>query len=164
MMKKWLIMGLLIIIVLVVILVIVFVSGGSDDDGITGEQVYIPINLVGASNIGSIGITLFYDSTLLEIIDVKPGELADNAMIDYTITDPGEAKIGIIDSTGINGNGAVAVISFSMNDNKGTCSLTLNDVVIHDANTLIDIINVASDGNFDSESKSFVAPGVILVN
>lgn len=163
-MKKWLVATLVLFIVVVVILVIVFTGGRSNDTDDTGEEIHVPINLESTSNLGSISITLSYDSTLLEITDVKPGKLADNAMTDYGILNPGEVNIGIIDSSGIIGNGSIVVISFNVISEKGTSLLTLANVETHNANTLIDIINVASDGNFDAENRAVVAPSVRLTN
>ena len=164
-MKKWLIIGLVIVVILVVVLVIALGGGGGGDDDDNGEvagEVNVPVNLQGASNVGSISIELAYDSTVLEATEVAAGELAGNAMMEYNIQNPGRVIIGIIDSSGINGDGAVAVISFDVVDEEETSTLALAEVLTHDATTLVDIINETSDGGFAAEGTSIIAPAVIF--
>ncbi len=161
-MKKWLVVGLVIVIILIVVLVIVLARGGGGGDG--DGDVVVPINLQGASNVGSISIELTYDSTVLEAIDVKSGELASNAMMEYNIDNPGLVIIGIVDSSGINGDGALAEIGFDVIDSERTSSLTLSSVETHDATSLIDIINEPSDGSFVAEVNTVIAPVVRFVD
>ena len=155
-MKKWIIAGLVIIIILIVVLVIVLAGGGGGGDG--DGDVVVPISVQGASKVGSISIELTYDSTVLEVTDVKSGELASNAMMEYNIDNPGVVIIGIVDSSGINGDGAVAEIEFNVVDSEGTSPLTLGTVETHDAESLIDIINETSNGSYDGEGDNITLP------
>ena len=156
-MKKWIIAGLVIIIILVVVLVIVLAgSGGGDGDG----DVAVPINVQGASNVGSFSIELTYDSTVLEVTGVESGELASNAMMEYNIDNPGLVVIGIVDSSGINGDGAIAEIGFDVIDNEGTSPLILEAVETHDATTLIDIISETSNGSYNGEGDNIASPAI----
>ena len=163
--RKPIIAGLVIIVIVAIVVgVVLGVGGGGDDDDTTvgsGEnQVTVPINLEGASNVGSISIELAYDSTVLEATDIEAGALASNAMMEYNISTPGQVIIGIIDSSGINGEGVVAEIGFNVIDSDGTSSLTLDTAETHDATSLIDIINEPSDGSFVAEGNTVSAPVV----
>ncbi len=160
---KPIIAGLVIIVIVAVVVgVIIGVGGGSDDDGANGGQVKVPINLEGANNIGSISIELVYDSDVLEATEVVAGELAANAMIESNIQNPGRVIIGIIDSSGINGDGAIATVSFNQVGDGGTSPLTLENVETHDATTLVDIINETSDGSFAAEGNAVTAPVITI--
>jgi len=157
-MKKWLVVGLIIVVVLIVVLVIVLGGGGGGGD--SDSEVRVSINFQSASNVGSVSIELTYDSTVLEATDVKSGELASNAMMEYNIDNPGLVIIGIVDSSGINGDGVVAELGFNVVDADGTSPLTLDTVETHDATTLIDIINETSDGSFTAKGNTVIAPVV----
>lgn len=162
-MNKWLIIGPVIVVILVVVLVIAL-GGGGDDNGEAAGEVNVPISFKGASNVGSISIELTYDSTVLEATEVTSGDLASNAMMEYNIENPGRVIIGIIDSSGINGDGTAAAISFDVVDEEGTSALALAEVLTHDATTLIDIINETSDGSFAAEGNAVTAPVVRLAD
>ena len=140
-MKKWLSAGLVLVGIIIVALIVILAVGGDDGGGNDAHEIVVPINMESAHNIGSIGMSLLYDSSLLEIADVKPGELSENAMIDYSVRNPGQVNIGVIDSRGINGNGTVAVIVFNVTDEEGVSTLRFAGVQTHDAATLIDVIN-----------------------
>ncbi len=141
-----------------VFLLIAGCNGGDDDE--TAGEVEVPIDFEGASNVGSIGIELTYDSTVLEVTDVKSGELAGNAMMEYNIDSPGLVIIGIVDSSGINGDGAVATVSFNQVGDGRTSPLNLENVETHDATTLVDIINETSDGSFATDGNTVTVPVV----
>lgn len=158
-MKKWLIAGLVIIVILIVVLIVVLAGGGGDDDGSQDMgSVKIPIKLEAADNVGSIGIELTYDSSVLEMIDITAGELAANAMMEYNINSAGLVVVGIIDSSGINGDGIVAEMVFNVIRAGLSCDLILDTVETHDATSLVDILNETSDGSFDSEGSIVIAP------
>ncbi len=161
-MKKLIIAGVVIVAILVVILVIVLGGSGDDNEEAAGE-LNVAVNLEGAKNVGSISLGLTYDSTVLKAADVKLGDMAGNAMLEYNLTNPGQVVIGIIDSSGIEGDGSVAVISFNVVGEKGTSTLGLTEVLTHDATTLVDIINTKTDGQVDVASES-VTPPVIRFN
>lgn len=159
-MNKIIIIAGIIIIIIAIVIIAVFVMGGDDGDDnqqLSG-QIQVPINFKGAENVGSIGIELQYDSTIIEAIDVENGEFSSDAMVEFNISNPGLVIIGIVDSAGITGNGAIAVVSFDVLENKGTSTLAFTNLQTHDATTLIDIINTGIDGSFNSESNTFSAP------
>lgn len=123
------------------------------------QEVSIPINAEDASNIGALHLELVYDPTVLEPIEVQKGMLAGNAMLESNIDVPGRVVIGMIDASGISGNGSLAVISFRVVGTNGmTSALTLEKLAAHDATTLIDVLTKATPGSFIVKDRSFTAP------
>jgi hypothetical protein len=161
-MKKILVLAVGIVLIIVVVLVVILVVGGGDNGGGGNDEVAgavkVPINFQDASNVGSISIDLTYDAAVLQVLEVKAGELAQNAMLEYNIKNPGRVIIGIVDSSGINGNGAVAKIGFNVVAPSGTTPLTLQAVDTHDATSLIDIINTTSNGSFTGQNQTLTPP------
>jgi len=120
----------------------------------------IPVNLSGASGVGSLHIELVYDSAILEVTAVKAGKLAQNAVVDFNIQTPGRAIIGIVSSNGISGSGAVASIAFKSKAKSGTSALTLDKVEAYSADTLQDMRTQVSAGQFNARDRSFNAPSI----
>jgi hypothetical protein len=163
--RRPLVAGLVIIVVVAIVVgVVLALGGGGDGTSVeSGRQVEVPIRLEGASNVGSISIELVYDPAMLEPTDVEAGEMAANAMIESNIGIPGRVIIGIIDSSGISGDGAIATVLFNPVGDGGMSSLSLENVETHDATTLIDIVNQTSDGSVAEGGTSIMAPAVSFV-
>lgn len=126
------------------------------------QEVTVPVNLKGARNVGSLQIELVYNSAVLEAKEVKAGELAKNAMIEYNMKTPGRLTVGIVDAVGINGSGSVATVLFKIIDKGGTSPITLEKIEANDATSLIDIPTKASAGSFVARDQSFTAPVISL--
>jgi hypothetical protein len=120
----------------------------------------IPINLTNASDVGSLHIELVYDPAILEVTAVKAGKLAQNAVVDSNISTPGRAIIGVVNSNGIAGTGAVASVSFKAKAKTGTSALTLEKVEAYSAEKLQDIITKVSAGQYNAQSKKVDAPSI----
>jgi hypothetical protein len=120
----------------------------------------IPINLTGASDVGSLHIELVYDPAIIEVTAVKAGKLAQNAVVDSNISAPGRAIIGIVSSNGIAGTGAVASVSFKAKAKTGTSALTLEKVEAYSAEKLQDIMTKVSAGQYNAQSKKVDAPSI----
>ncbi|CUV03168.1 hypothetical protein MGWOODY_Clf821 [hydrothermal vent metagenome] len=109
-----------------------------------------------ANNVGSLEFVLVYDSAKLELEQVERGLLSGDALIDFSTPSPGRLWTGIIDLSGIDGSGPVAVVRFKIRDNVGgNMPFTLENVAAFDANTLVDIITGTTPGEF---AVSGVAP------
>ena len=128
----------------------------------SGGELKVPLDISGASNVGSIGIELAYDSTVLKPLVVKTAELTGNSMMEYNLKIPGRVIIGIIDSSGINGDGTLVTVSFNIVSSKGSSPLTLDKIEAHDTTTLFDIPAEASAGSYSAESKSLKSPTIVL--
>jgi hypothetical protein len=121
----------------------------SDTTGAKGSTVEVPINLEGASEVGSMDIVLNYDADVLSAVDVKAGALGKNALIDSNTARKGEVIIALADSSGINGDGAVASVAFEVIGDVGTTSyLTLEEVLVHNLD-LGEIIPNTVNGTFE---------------
>ena len=84
----------------------------------------------GASEVGSMDIVLKYDTNVLSAVDVEAGALGKNTLIESNTARDGEVIIALADSSGINGDGAVASVAFEVIGDAGTTSaLTLDEVL-----------------------------------
>jgi len=111
--------------------------------------VSVPILATRANNVGSLEFVLVYDSAKLELEQVERGLLSGDALIDFSTPSPGRLWTGIIDLSGIDGSGPVAVVRFKIRDNVGgNMPFTLEDVAAFDANTLVDIVTGTTPGEF----------------
>jgi hypothetical protein len=134
-----------------------------DSSGSPGSTVEVPINIAGASNIGSMDIVLTYDSSVLGVSSVGKGELTKNSMLQSNADTPGIIAIGIADTDGINGDGSVAVITFNVLGELGSTSpLTLYSAKANDVNTLVDILITKTSGTFMVTEKVVTEKGITL--
>ena len=120
----------------------------SDTTGAKGSTVEVPIILEGASDVGSMDIVLKYDAAILRAVAVEASELGKNAYIEANTAREGEVIIALADSSGINGDGAVATISFDVTGDVGATSpLTLEEVSVNNIE-LVEVITTTESGTF----------------
>ena len=125
-----------------------FTVSVSDTTGAKGSTVEVPINLEGASEVGSMDIILTYDANVLSAVDVEAGALGKNALIESNTANDGEVIIALADSSGIDGDGAVAIVAFEViGDADTTSALTLEEVLVHNLD-LGEIIPNTESGTF----------------
>jgi len=123
------------------------------------EFISVPILATRANNVGSLEFVLVYDSAKLELEQVERGLLSGDALIDFSTPSPGRLWTGIIDLSGIDGSGPVAVVRFKIRDNVGgNMPFTLENVAAFDANTLVDIITGATPGEFTVSGVTPLSP------
>lgn len=121
----------------------------SNTTGANGSTVEVPINLEGTTEIGSRDIVLNYDADVLSAVDVNAGALGKNALIEANTAREGEVIIALADSSGINGDGAVASVALEVIGDAGTTSyLTLDEVLVHNLD-LGEIIPTTVNGTFE---------------
>lgn len=134
-----------------------------DSSGSPGSMVEVPINIAGASNIGSMDIVLTYDSSVLGVSSVGKGELTKNSMLQSNTDVPGIIAIGIADTDGINGDGSVVVVTFNVLGELGsTSSLTLYSAKANDVDTLVDILITKTSGTFMVTEKGITLSPVLI--
>jgi hypothetical protein len=120
----------------------------SDTTGAKNSTVDVPIILEGASDDGSMDMVLKYGPDVLRAVAVEAGELGKNALIESNTVREGEVIIALADSSGINGDGAVASVAFEVIGDAGTTSyLTLEAVLVHNLD-LAEIIPNTVNGTF----------------
>ncbi len=125
-------------------------------------EVGVPINLKGAKDLGAIHIELVYDSAVLEAVKFEAGELSENALIEANLELTGRVIIGIVDTEGIGGDGAVAVLFFRVLGSQGDSVLTLENFAAHNATSLVDVPAITTDGSFKAGDQSFTAPEIVF--
>ena len=135
----------------------------SDTTGAKGDTVEVPFDLEGASDVGSISIVVKYDPDVLTAVAVKAGKLSKDALIEANIAKKGEVIIALIDSSGMNGDGAVAIISFEVTGDVGSTSpLTLDKVSVSSVD-MVEIITTTESGTFNVEEAKLGDTGVMAL-
>jgi hypothetical protein len=88
----------------------------------TGSEVQIPLTLKGVDKIiGNMDLTLSYDPTVLEAVEVLKGSLTSNSIFESAIS-RGTIRIALADSNGFSGDGSVAYVRFNVIGAKGSSS------------------------------------------
>jgi hypothetical protein len=92
-------------------------------------------------------------------VGVEAGELGGNAYLESNTGNEGEVIIALADSSGITGDGAVAVVSFKVLGAVGSSStLTLSDVSVHNTD-LVEVISPTIDGTLSVTEKASESAG-----
>jgi hypothetical protein len=88
-------------------------------------------------------------------VAVEAGAIGKNAFIEAnTAAREGEVIIALADSSGINGDGAVATISFEVTGDVGATSpLTLETVSVHNVD-LVEVITTTESGTFSVTAEA----------
>jgi len=155
-MKKALVGIAAVLIIAIAAIVVGFFMRGP---GALPDEVEVPINGRGASNVGALEFWLVYEPAVLEVTKVEPGRLASNALFESSTKIPGSVWAALVDANGISGDGPLVVISFRvLGDGDTTSSLTLENIQAYHADTLVDIITEASAGSLVMNDRSFTAP------
>ena len=125
------------------------------------EKIQVPVNLEAAKNIGSLEFVLVYEPTVLQVSSVELGPLASTALLESSTKTSGEVWAGMIDANGISGDGAAAVITFTViGDIDSSTLLALEKVVAHDATSLLDLITQTSPGSYVVKDASLSPPSL----
>ena len=120
----------------------------SDTTGAKNSTVDVPIILEGVTDVGSMDMVLKYDPDVLRAVAVEAGALGKNALIKANTAREGEVTIRLADSSGIDGDGAVAIVAFEvLGDTGSTSPLTLEAVSVHNLD-LGEIIPNTVNGTF----------------
>jgi len=143
-------------------------GGGDDDEATDGGATpaestkEIPINISDADNVGSLHIELVYDSSVLEVTDVKAGSKIKNGVVEFNTNTSGRLVIGIIDATGISGSGRAVSISFDV-VGSGKTDLILENIEATNAETLHDIITEAHKGLYNASDGTTYPPEIEFI-
>ena len=152
--------GYLVIVMLLVICS--FAQGGCINNTDTTYTIKIPVALQGAQHIGSLHLDLVYDPLLLTPTLVEKGEMAGSGMFAYSTDSAGSVVIGIVSNKGMNGDGTVAIVTFSV---KGytdrTLSLLLANVICFDINNKAEVQVDPLPGSFIPKDKSITPPSIV---
>jgi hypothetical protein len=108
----------------------------ADSSGASGDRVKVPINVVGASNIGAMDISLTYDSSVLKGIEADSGALATNALVESSEIEAGKMLISFADTSGISGDGAILEVTFEVVGDPGASTQMGIEAVGYDVDLL----------------------------
>lgn len=128
------------------------------------NETKVPILVEGASNLGSLEFVLVYDPSVLKVNKVEKDTLSSNAMMESVNETPGRVWVGMVDSSGINGNGSLVVITFQVTGERINSQLALETVEAHNSETLLDIIYNTSPGNLTVKERSFTSPMITFTS
>lgn len=127
------------------------------------QTLEVPIRAMGATQLGSIEFVLVYEPSLLEVADVKPGPLANNALFEFDSGTPGRLWTGIVDANGISGEGPLAVVSFRpVEGSKSSSPLVLENVSAYNVSTFLDIPTQSSSGELTIQGQQVTSPEVVF--
>ena len=132
-------------------------GGALSTPGSDPLAVEIPLNVGGAAGLGSLQLELTYDTTHLKLQNVLPGQLSKNSLLDHYIANPGLVRIGIVDSSGINGDGAIVTLIFWPTGQGGSTTLALENVEVTDVD-LRDLVVQVSPGEFAGKGGPLPRP------
>jgi len=88
----------------------------------SGSTVQVPLSLKGAQDkIGNMDISLKFDTSVLQAVEVTKGSLTANSIFDSNIQND-TIKISLADKQGFGGDGTIAYISFKVTGSEGSTS------------------------------------------
>ncbi len=119
--------------------------------------VEVPIEVQRASNLGSLQLELVYDPQALELQDVRAGQLARNALVDFNRDTPGRVRIGVVDASGISGDGAIIILFFLPIGQAADIEMNLEAVEASDTD-LKDLVVQSTVGLISRPGKPVTAP------
>ena len=148
----------MVVLIVVAVAVVLLIPGGGTKKT---QEVVVPVEIVGASNIGSLHFELVYDITVLETVNVEGGTATGNALFEFNSADPGRVIVGIVSGSGISGDGSVAMITFAIKSkDKASASLVLENVVAHSSSDLSKMSVSYVAGDITVKDGSFTSPAM----
>ena len=137
-------------------------NDGPASDPPAPMQVQVPINLKNASDLGSLEFVLVYEPTTMEFVDIGPGALGADPMIETNLQAPGKVWVGIVDPQGVSGDGSIAVVSFrTLEDGQADSPLFLEEIISHSAATLLDAPSRPVPGMLTASDGWFSSPALV---
>ena len=102
--------------------------------GSTGRTVMVPFSLQEAKDLASLGFTLDYDPSVIELVRVIKGARLAPATFSYNSDVPGTVRVGFAATTGSSGGGSAVVMEFRIIGEQGSFSpLILSEVLASDS-------------------------------
>ncbi len=129
----------------------------------SGATVLVPVMLQETRGLTSLGFTLNYDPSVVEVVGVSKGARLKPATFSYNSDIPGAVRMGFASASALNGGGSAVVVEFRViGDAASNTLVTLTDVLASDGNgdtislgigsgLLIAGTPEAGDGNGDNQ-------------
>ena len=126
-------------------------------------RVEVPIFLQGASDVGSLEFVLVFEPNTLKFVAAKPGTLASDALIETNLRSDGRVWVGIVEPTGVTGDGSIAVLSFeTLEGGESESPLVLEDISSYRASTYLDSLHQPTPGHFGVDQGSLAPPSLVF--
>lgn len=119
----------------------------ADSSGANGDMVKVPINVVDASDLGTMGVSLTYDSSVLKGIEADSGALATNSLVESNEIETGKMLISFADTSGISGDGTILEVTFEVLGDSGASTQIAIEAVGYDVD-LLDVPLETAPGTF----------------
>lgn len=134
----------------------------ADSSGAPGDRVKVPINVVGASNLAAMDISLTYDSSVLKGIEADSGDLATNALVESNEIEAGRMLISFADTSGISGDGAILEVTFEVVGDPGASTQMGIEAEGYDVD-LLDVPLETASGTFRVVEKGMGMPIIPII-
>jgi hypothetical protein len=126
-------------------------------------RVQVPIFLQGASDLGSLEFVLAFEPNTLKFLAAEPGTLASDALIETNLRSDGRVWVGIVEPTGVTGDGSIAVLSFeTLEGGESESPLVLEDISSYRASTYLDSLHQPTPGHFGVDQGSLAPPSLVF--
>lgn len=115
-------------------------------------QVTIPIVIANSTNVGSVDVTLHYDTTIANVVSVGNGDM-DSTF--WNVENAGEVRIGAYQTNnpGLSGAFILANISFESAADSGSCQLEIDVTTFKDATPAgISMLYSVTNGTYTATS------------
>lgn len=119
----------------------------ADSSGANGDMVKVPVNVVDASNLGAMRISLTYDSSVLKGIEADSGALATNSLVESNEIESGKMLLSFADTNGISGDGTILEVTFEVVGDLGASTQIAIEAVGYDVD-LLDVPLETAPGTF----------------
>ena len=134
----------------------------ADSSGANGDRVKVPINVVGASNLAAMDISLTYDSSVLKGIEADSGALATNSLVESNEIEAGKMLISFVDTSGISGDGTILEVTFEVVGDSGASTQIAIEAVGYDVD-LLDVPLETASGTFRVVEKGMGIPIIPII-
>ncbi len=117
----------------------------------------VPIEVLAAFNVGGLQLELTYDPEVLQLTEVRAGPLARNALLESNDDIPGRLRLALVDSSGIDGDGAVVRVIFLPTGRGVSSSFALESVEASDVD-LKGLVVITSPGLYTGPGDPVTSP------
>ncbi|MDD5313113.1 MAG: cohesin domain-containing protein [Dehalococcoidia bacterium] len=99
----------------------------------------IPVNIKGANDVGCLHFEIIYDPVSYRAVDVARGDSFKDIMLEYDADSPGHIVVGVISSSVITGDGAIATVALQTIKGSEDRAIFIENVFAHSATDLVEL-------------------------
>jgi len=155
--KRWAIIGVAVAAVVCVLLVVFLLKPWEP------KEVVIPVDVEGATNVGSLYFELVYDESKLTALDVAEVASEGDTLIEYNIDTPGRILVAMASSSGITGDMPIVLARFQVKGwEQKQYDFSLENAVAHDSTSLSKLSVSTAAGDYTPKDKSFLPPRLVF--